>query len=77
MEEEDIIQMWRIMSRKDLVDRKKFWKLETEVLGRVIPPRARVGHLEVIVTKPRNLAGRPASQPAPNASGTSSQTRSR
>ena len=53
MEEEDMLQMWRMMSEKDLVDRRRFWKLEAEVQGRRRPPRARVGHLEVVFTKPR------------------------
>ena len=35
-----------------MVNRKKFWQLESEVTGRGRPPRARVGHMEVVVTKP-------------------------
>ena len=47
-----MLQMWRIMSGKDVVDRKKFWQLESEVTGRGKAPRAREGHQEVVVTKP-------------------------
>ena len=45
--------MLQMMRGKDLVDRRKFWKLETEVLHRGRPHRARGGHMEVAVTKPR------------------------
>ena len=56
MEEEDKLQMWRMMSSKDMVDRRSFWKLETEVQARERPPRARVGHLEVVVTHCRKTS---------------------
>ena len=52
LDEEDMLQMWGIMSGKDVVDRKKLWQLASEVTGRGRAPRARVGHQEVVVTKP-------------------------
>ena len=38
MEEEDMLQVWRMMSEKDVVDRRRFWQLESEVQGRGRPP---------------------------------------
>ena len=47
-----MLQMWRIMSGKDVVEREKFWQLESEVNGRGRASIARVGHQEVVLTKP-------------------------
>jgi hypothetical protein len=66
-----------MMTGKDKVQRKRFWTLVSEVTGRGRIPRERLGHLEVIKTRPKKDCRKTSFAKRTETPGTGSPTTSR